>query len=222
MRVCRANDYAEWRRELFEGRNLHLQDNTSANETRRQTSLTSECVRKTYYNFYTANSLSLYVSRKSSLRTFVSFGDAVVCLWDNVNSELQTLLSKCTKYISLFDTLVKATDGRWFSMSRVSTITWCYRSRSDHRACSVTWYDALRLDMCLSQSESFSFYFVPFTLFRPRATLNGELSWNISRIRANRHFERHSGGQTVPVASFNFHSTVRCRVALGNSRADCC
>lgn len=40
----------------------------------------------------------------------------------------------------------------------------------------LSWHDALRLDMCLSQSESFIFYFVPFTLFMPRATLNGELS----------------------------------------------
>jgi len=31
-------------------------------------------------------------------------------------------------------------------------------------------------DMCLSQSESFIFYFVPFTLFMPRATLNERLS----------------------------------------------
>lgn len=55
------------------------------------------------------------------------------------------------------------------------------------------WYDALRLDMCLSQSESFIFYFVPFTLFMPRATLNGGglvVKCNaVIQMSERRHFE---------------------------------
>lgn len=87
------------------------------------------------------------------------------------------LSSKCTKYIPFLI--------RWWERVGCLRCRGSRRSRAVdrrtgpiHRACPVTWYDTLRLDMCLSQSEPFILYFVPFTLFRPRATLNGESSWN--------------------------------------------